>query len=156
MCCYGFIIILNTIRKQDLKRCFLMLATFKVTNDTGQFHNCQSWSFITVHGQFYQIDLDYIVSWQPELENTKENIISVCDKPYHKIKENMPLGEELKRLWNYPLRSLNYMAALHLKKANFNETFTLSVSPYTGPVNQDPRLISFKVSLSVLSKDNVR
>ena len=103
-----------------------------------------------------QIDLDYIVSWQSELENTKESILSVCDKPYQNIKENMPLGEELKHLWNYPLRSVNDMAASHLKEANFNETFTLSVSSYTGPVNQDPRLISFKVSLYVPSKDNVR
>jgi len=32
-------------------------------------------------------------------ENTKESILPVCDKPYHKIKENMPLGGELKYLW---------------------------------------------------------
>jgi len=25
-----------------------------------------------------------------------------CDKPYHKIKANMPHGEELKKMWNYP------------------------------------------------------
>jgi len=30
-------------------------------------------------------------------------MLPVCDKPYHKIKENMPLGEELEHLWNYPL-----------------------------------------------------
>jgi len=29
------------------------------------------------------------------LENTKESILPVCDKPYHNIKENMPQGEEL-------------------------------------------------------------
>ena len=49
------------------------------------------------------IDKDYIVSWQSDLENTKESILPVCDKPYHKIKENMPLGEELDNLWNYLL-----------------------------------------------------
>jgi len=52
---------------------------------------------------FNPIDLDYIVSLHSDLENTKESILPVCDKPYHKIKENMPLGEELKNLWNYPL-----------------------------------------------------
>jgi len=35
------------------------------------------------------------------MENTKESILSVLDQPYHKIKENMPLGEELEKLWNY-------------------------------------------------------
>jgi len=29
-------------------------------------------------------------------------MLNACDKPYHKIKENMPLGEELENLWNYP------------------------------------------------------
>ena len=43
-------------------------------------------------------DKAYIVSWQSDLENTKESILPVCDKPYHKIKENMPLGEELKNV----------------------------------------------------------
>jgi len=52
---------------------------------------------------FNPIDKDYIVSWQSDLENTKESIHPVCDKPYHKIKENMPLGEELENVWNYPL-----------------------------------------------------
>ena len=52
---------------------------------------------------FNPVDEDYIVSWQSDLENTKESILPVCDKPYHKIKENMRLGEEIERLWNYPL-----------------------------------------------------
>ena len=43
------------------------------------------------------MDKDYIVSWQTDLENTKESKLPVCDKPYHKIKENMPLGEELEK-----------------------------------------------------------
>ena len=41
-----------------------------------------------------------------DLENTKESILPVCDKPYHKIKENMPHAEELENLWNYPVRSV--------------------------------------------------
>ena len=53
---------------------------------------------------FNPIDQDYIVSGQSDLEITKESILPVCDKPFHKIKENMPLGEELKHLWNYPLQ----------------------------------------------------
>jgi len=40
-------------------------------------------------------------------KNTKESILSDCDKPYHKIKENMPLGEELENLWNYPFHPKN-------------------------------------------------
>jgi len=75
----------------------------------------------------------------------------VCAKPYHKIKENMPLGEELENLWNYSLQSLNDISALQLKEADINGTFTLSVSLYTGKVNQDPWLISFKLSISVPS-----
>jgi len=31
------------------------------------------------------------------LENTKESILPLCDKPYPKIKGNMPLGEELEK-----------------------------------------------------------
>jgi len=52
---------------------------------------------------FNSIDKDYIVSLQSDLENTKESILPVCDKPYYKIKENMPFGEEFENLWNYPL-----------------------------------------------------
>jgi len=57
---------------------------------------------------FNPIDKDYIVSWQSDLENlehTKESILPVCDKPNHKIKENMPLGEELETMLNYSLKS---------------------------------------------------
>jgi len=32
---------------------------------------------------FNPIDLDYIVSWQSDLENTKERILPVCDKRYN-------------------------------------------------------------------------
>jgi len=38
-----------------------------------------------------------------------------CDKPYHKIKEKMPLGEELGNLWNYPL---------HLNEVGVDNTST--------------------------------
>jgi len=31
----------------------------------------------------------YIVRWHFDLENTKEKILSVCDEPLHKIKENL-------------------------------------------------------------------
>ena len=49
------------------------------------------------------VNFNPIDNWQSDLENTKESILPVCDKPYHKIKENMPLGEELEHLeWNYP------------------------------------------------------
>jgi len=54
---------------------------------------------------FNLIDKDYIVRWQFDLENTKENTLPVCDKPYHKIKENLPHLAELKNLWNYALSS---------------------------------------------------
>jgi len=38
---------------------------------------------------FNPIDKNYIVRWQSDLENTKESRLPVCDKPYHKIKENI-------------------------------------------------------------------
>jgi len=41
---------------------------------------------------FNPIDYDYIVSWQSDLENTKESIFPVCDKPCYKIKENAVWG----------------------------------------------------------------
>jgi len=106
----------------------------------GQFHNCQSWSFITVHGQWtvpqlsimisyisswsmdssttvnhdhlYQfmvkinsMDKGYgnIVRWQGDLVKTKGILLPVCDKPYCKVKENLPHWEELEHLWNYAL-----------------------------------------------------
>jgi len=52
---------------------------------------------------FNPIDEDYIVGWQSDLENTKESILPVCDNSYHKIKENMPHGEEIENLWIYLL-----------------------------------------------------
>ena len=55
-------------------------------------------------GNVNPVDKDNIVRWQSDLENTKESILPV-DKPYHKIKENMPHGEELENVWNYPLRA---------------------------------------------------
>jgi len=48
-----------------------------------------------------------MISWQSDLENTEESILPVCDKPYHKIEENMPLGEELEKLWNYSQTWIN-------------------------------------------------
>jgi len=35
--------------------------------------------------------------------NTKEILLPVRDKPYHKIKEYLPHWEELENLWNYAL-----------------------------------------------------
>ena len=57
---------------------------------------------------FNPIDKDYNVSWQSDLENTKESIIPVSDKLYHKIKETMPLGKELENLWYYPLSTFQF------------------------------------------------
>jgi len=48
---------------------------------------------------FNPIDKNYIVRWQSDLENTKESILPVCDKPYHKIKALLPLwGGSLKNV----------------------------------------------------------
>jgi len=52
---------------------------------------------------FNPIDQDYLFKWQSDLENTKESILPVCDKPYHKIKENLPHWEGLDFFWNYAL-----------------------------------------------------
>jgi len=57
---------------------------------------------------FNQIDWDYYVSWQTDLENTKESIFPDCDKSCHMIKENMPIGEEHENWWNYSLLSKQY------------------------------------------------
>jgi len=56
-----------------------------------------------------------IVSWQSDLENTKESILPVCDKPYHNIKDYMPLVERLENLWNYPLYNSIIIAANMLR-----------------------------------------
>jgi len=69
------------------------------------------------------IDYDYIVSYQSDLENTKESILPVSDKPYHKIKENMPLVEELENLWNYPLDRM-------WKKADRSESLVCSCNEH--------------------------
>jgi len=89
-----------------LKYCVntLNLSPYVTTPNSfhGQFRNCQSSLFITVHGQFYSGRLGLycqVTIW----ENTKESIIPVCDKPYHKIKENITHLEELENLWNYAL-----------------------------------------------------
>jgi len=45
------------------------------------------------HDQFMvkinPMDKGDIVRWQADLVNTKESILPVCDKLYHKIKENL-------------------------------------------------------------------
>jgi len=114
----------------------------------GQFHNCQSWSFITVHVNFNPIDKDYIVSWKSDLEYTKESILPVCDKPYYKIKENMPLGEELENLWNYPLQ------VPLLKSPFFCSLFALSdnIKLQDQGMVQRPLVHLWKVSVDDLEK----
>jgi len=72
-------------------------------DQNGLVRNCQSWSFITVYGQNNPIDLGYIVRWQVDPVNTKESLLPVCDKPYHKIKDNLPHLEEDANIWNYLL-----------------------------------------------------
>jgi len=49
------------------------------------------------------MDKAYIVRWQADVVNTKESLLPDCDKPYHKIKENLPHWEEPENLWNYAL-----------------------------------------------------
>jgi len=50
-----------------------------------QFPICQSVLAITVHGR-----------WQPDLINTKESRLPVCDKPYHTNKRIVQKGRRLK------------------------------------------------------------
>ena len=35
--------------------------------------------------------------------NAKDILLLVCDKPYHKIKDNLPHWEELENVWNFAL-----------------------------------------------------
>jgi len=37
-----------------------------------------------------------IVRWQSDLENTKESVLSDCDKPYHTNKKNLRKERRLK------------------------------------------------------------
>jgi len=58
--------------------------------NNGQFPYCQSWSFLTVHGQLsilIQWIRVLIVRWQSNLVNTEESVLPVCDKPYHTNKK---------------------------------------------------------------------
>jgi len=48
-------------------------------------YNC-TWSILI---QYIRIILS---AKKTDLENTKESILLVCDKPYYNIKENMPHG----------------------------------------------------------------
>jgi len=81
----------------------------------GQFHNCQWRSFITVHGQFQSNRLRLycqLTIW-PRIYR-RRHTLSVCDKPNHKIKENMPHGEEFEKLWNYPLnKQVKFLYNIH-------------------------------------------
>jgi len=44
----------------------------------------------TVH--CYHMDKGFIVGWQHDLVNTKEIVLSVCDKPYHTNKRIVQKG----------------------------------------------------------------
>jgi len=48
-----------------------------------------------------RMDYGYIVRWQADLVNTKESLLPVYDKPYHKIQEIIPHWKELDNLWSY-------------------------------------------------------
>jgi len=43
-----------------------------------------------------------------------KSLLPVCDKPYHKFKENLPHLEDLEYLWNYSLFSKHYKTILHV------------------------------------------
>ena len=63
-------------------------------NSIGQLANYQSWSFITVHGQ-WSILIQWI-SYRSDLVNTKESVLPVCDKHYHTNNRNLGKGRRLK------------------------------------------------------------
>ena len=44
---------------------------------------------------------DYIVRWQSDLENTKENKLPVCDKPYQNISEDQRKSTTLGGAWKF-------------------------------------------------------
>ena len=37
----------------------------------------------------------FIIRWQSDLVTTKQNVLPVCDKPYHTNKEILQKGEEI-------------------------------------------------------------
>jgi len=67
----------------------------------GQFHNCQSWSFITVHGQFYSNGLGIFCQVQSGLVYIIKCVFPVCDKPYHMNNGFQQMWAEVNKLWNY-------------------------------------------------------
>jgi len=84
----------------------------------GQFRSCQLWSFITVHAQNQSNGLGLycqVTSWPSKY---KKSLLPVCDKPYHKIKENRPNWEELEKLWNYALTN-TYFSTMFKQKQNW-------------------------------------
>jgi len=50
---------------------------------------------------FNTIDKEYIVSWQSDLVYTIENVLPVCDKPYHMNNGFKQMLAEIKKLWNH-------------------------------------------------------
>jgi len=81
------------------------------------------------------MDKDYIVRWQSDLENTKESIFPVCDKPLHKIKENLPHWEEHENLWNGALIVAYCYKALAVLSPNYSQHFHKIVEPVGFPEN---------------------
>jgi len=67
-----------------------------ITTKRGEFPD-KATSTRLKHKELNGIESSTTVNYN-HIENTKESILSVCDKPYHKIKENMPHGEELANL----------------------------------------------------------
>ena len=43
---------------------------------------------------FYQIDWGYIIMWQFEIVNIKDNVLPVCDKPSHTNEGKQQKGEK--------------------------------------------------------------
>ena len=66
------------------EKCYPPMTVWIAINE--QFPNCQSWSFITVHGQFWSNGLGL---WLSDLVNTKESELPVYNETYNMNKRNL-------------------------------------------------------------------
>ena len=105
------------------------------------FRNCQSWSFITVHGH-----MDYIVRWQSDLENTKE-------RPLHKPSQDQSKSTALGGVWNFAERCIPpYCLTYLVDHTSTLYRMTLAVNAWVVNINHDKACRHWRIDSLVSSK----
>jgi len=59
------------------------------------------------------MDKGYNVRWQPDLVNTKESVLPVCDEPYYTNKGKQQKGEEIGRFAELCIIVLKHSMCYH-------------------------------------------